>query len=555
MVTTGCNRSFMNDEPEEPGTTAPAAPVYMSASIAVRATQADLASNSQNAEDEIAQLRILAFNSATGKLAINKFYGSAEQDQFSNQPAGTTAAWKGAFQIVPDKYDFFFIANENSWPEVKAALQAMSVGVSTVSDLYTKDFAMRIPYGVSDAAKNKENRTFYPSVPGTPGTPGHLILATRTYRNVTVLPIRNGKGGSATDPQHFEAEGDEKVELIRTLAKVKVRIPHSATVVPDGAGYKIKQFLPSRIQRIVLKDEVPYQSLFLNPFLDSNHYTSGKKFMSDWYTNASTDAKRDYVLYDRALLTNNNETGLSVGVGAEAIVPAGATYDANRRYDCVIWFYVPEHLRQLTVAEPTAPGMVNGATGLLFEKVGTSAGNTFGIWQNDFTEGQQKVFDNGGSSKFYSLPNANLYSKFSVVRNNVYDITVRYAGAQLMLQYKMLPWVKGGTSGVYAMDAFNVYTADPEFKNTLTNIILSTTTQRLAAGDYIELKAKNGFKFVANGTESNTIKYGDDPTERVFRHYRTIQLKAANAPVATGTAVFEVWNQGKLLYTVNASAQ
>ena len=199
--------------------------------------------------------------------------------------------------------------------------------------------------------------------------------------------------------------------------------------------------------------------------------------------------------------------------------------------------------------------MVNGATGLLFEKVGTSAGNTFGIWQNDFTEGQQKVFDNGGSSKFYSLPNANLYSKFSVVRNNVYDITVRYAGAQLMLQYKMLPWVKGGTSGVYAMDAFNVYTADPEFKNTLTNIILSTTTQRLAAGDYIELKAKNGFNFVANGTESNTIKYGEDPTERVFRHYRTIQLKAANAPVATGTAVFEVWNQGKLLYTVNASAQ
>ena len=66
---------------------------------------------------------------------------------------------------------------------------------------------------------------------------------------------------------------------------------------------------------------------------------------------------------------------------------------------------------------------------------------------------------------------------------------------------------------------------------------------------------QNGFKFVANGTESNTIKDGDDPTERVFRHYRTIQLKAANAPVATGTAVFEVWNQGKLLYTVNASAQ
>ena len=555
LVTIGCNRAFMNDEPEEPKPMPPAAPVYMSTSVAVRATQSDLASNSQNAEDEIAQLRILAFNSATGKLALNKFYGSAEQDQFSNQPAGTTAAWKGAFQIVPDKYDFFFVANEDSWPEVKAALQAMSVGVSTVADLYTQNFAMRIPYGVNDAAKNKVNRTFYPSVPGTPGTPGHLILATRTYRNVTVLPIRNGKGGSATDPQHFEAEGDEKVELIRTLAKVKVRIPNSATAELDGAGgYRIKQFLPSRIKRISLKNEPRYQSLFLNPFLESNVFTPTKKYASDWY-NQPADNPQSYVLYDRALTSTAGETGLSVGVGAEVTVPAGTTFDPNRRYDCTIWFYVPEHLRQALVSDPATPGMVDGASGLVFEKVGVSGESTFGIWQSDLTEGKKVVFDNGAASQYYVLPNVADYSKYSVVRNHVYDINVRYSGAQLMLKYKVLPWDNGGNSGVYVMDAFNVYTADPAFKGQLTNIVLSTTTQHLATGETIELKPESGFSFDQNGTAiSANVVYGATAQERGFRNYRIIQVKANSYPVAVGTPVFGVYSNGKLLYTVKAVA-
>ena len=159
LMTTGCTRTFMNEDPEVVKPTPTVDAVYMAASIAVRATQSDLASNSQNAEDEVAQLRILAFNSATGKLAINKFYGAGERDRFSNQTVGTTAAWKGAFQILPGNYDFFFIANEDSWPDLKASLQAMTVGVSMVSDLYKKDYSMRIPYGVADATQNKANRS------------------------------------------------------------------------------------------------------------------------------------------------------------------------------------------------------------------------------------------------------------------------------------------------------------------------------------------------------------------------------------------------------------
>ena len=552
----GCNRAYVEEGYTDPSEPALKTPVYMASSIAVRALRSELASGSLEAEDEIAQLRILAFNSATGQLAINKFYGSSERASFVNQPASVAAAWRGAFQIVPGKYDFFFIANEDSWPETKTALEALTVGVAHVSDLYSKDFAMRIPYAGSTTTQNKKNRTFYPSVAsGGTTTNGHLFLATRVYKNVDVQAIRNGKGTSPADPQHFLAEGDEKVELIRTLSKVKLTIPNSATAESDGAGgYRIKQFLPSRIQRILLKNERPYQSLFLNPFLESNTFTPGKKYADDWYTKP-TDAAKDYVLYDRSLTTNANETGLSVGVGAEVTVPAGTPFDVNRRYDCTVWFYVPEHLRQALSTDPATPGMVDGASGLVLEKIGVSGESTYGIWQQDLTEGKQMVYDNGVSSLYYVLPNVEAYSKYSVVRNHVYDIKLRYAGAQLILNYKVLPWQNGGHTGVYVMDAFNVSSSDPSFTKEITNVIMSTTSQRLNAGDFIELKAAEGFVFIDNGVETPSVTYGNTADERVFRSYRTVQIKASTYPVADGTTIFGVYSNGQLLYTVNAFAQ
>ena len=165
------------------------------------------------------------------------------------------------------------------------------------------------------------------------------------------------------------------------------------------------------------------------------------------------------------------------------------------------------------------------------------------------------VFDDGAASQYYVLPNVADYSKYSVVRNHVYDINVRYSGAQLMLKYKVLPWDNGGNSGVYVMDAFNVYTADPAFKGQLTNIVLSTTTQHLATGETIELKPESGFSFEQNGTPiSGNVVYGATAQERGFRNYRIIQVKANSYPVAGGTPVFGVYSNGKLVYTVKAVA-
>ena len=71
-----------------------------------------------------------------------------------------------------------------------------------------------------------------------------------------------------------------------------------------------------------------------------------RKYTSDWYT----EQPRDYVLYNRALTSDATKSGLSVGVGAQVVVPNAAEFDPNRRYDCLIWFYMPEFLKQIKQA-------------------------------------------------------------------------------------------------------------------------------------------------------------------------------------------------------------
>jgi len=61
--------------------------------------------------------------------------------------------------------------------------------------------------------------------------------------------------------------------------------------------------------------------------------------------------------------------------------------------------------------------------------------------------------------------------------------------------------------------------------------------------------------FIDNGVETPSVTYGNTADERVFRSYRTVQIKASTYPVADGTTIFGVYSNGQLLYTVNAFAQ
>ena len=553
LAFSSCNRVYEEGEQAIPTASIVnrSAPIYMATSVQVNPPRSSV-SAVEAAENTVKQLRVLAFDSHTHRLTVNKFYGSNDQGLFSNQTADKDAVWHGAFAIIPGEYDFFFVANEDSWPEVKAYLSGLQENVSTTSAMYNSVSVKDISYGSSDATKNKQMRTFSD---GTDGNAEHLFLATRSYKNVVVSEERNGKGRQASDPQHFFAEGDEKVDLVRTLAKVKLHFPKSATVEADGNGsYRLKQFLPPRVNRLLVKNQMTHQSLFLNPFFESNVFPvagafgAATKYTTDWYTGGGAD----YVVYNRNETNDLTKTGLVDGVQCEVKVPTAGEVDLNQRYDCDLWFYAPERLVQAAGTDPAQPGYVSEATYLSFEKMDGSF-KKVGIWQPNFEDGAQKVYDKGADSKYFMLPNTGDYSKYSVVRNNVYDITVRYSATELRLNYKVLPWGEGAKTGNYVQDGFNIFVADRTFAENLTDIWLITASSRLLNGERITLKAKAGYKFIdTDGAEKDEVTYGAGADENKFRHRRKIQFKSP-ANIAAGTALFDVLSGGEVKYTVTAT--
>lgn len=553
LAFSSCNRVYEEGEQAIPTASIVnrAAPIYMATSVQVNPPRSSV-SAVEAAENTVKQLRVLAFDSHTHRLTVNKFYGSNDQGLFSNQTADKDAVWHGAFAIIPGEYDFFFVANEDSWPEVKAYLSGLQEGVAITEAMYNSVSVKDISYGSSDATKNKQMRTFSD---GTDGNAEHLFLATRSYKNVVVSEERNGKGRQASDPQHFFAEGDEKVDLVRTLAKVKLHFPKSATVEADGNGsYRLKQFLPPRVNRLLVKNQMTHQSLFLNPFFESNVFPvagafgAATKYTTDWYTGGGAD----YVVYNRNETNNLTKTGLVDGVQCEVKVPTAGEVDLNQRYDCDLWLYVPERLVQAAGTDPAQPGYVSEATYLSFEKMDGSF-KKVGIWQPNFEDGAQKVYDKGADSKYFMLPNTGDYSKYSVVRNNVYDITVRYSATELRLNYKVLPWGEGAKTGNYVQDGFNILVTDRTFAENLTDVWLITASSRLLNGESITLKAKAGYKFIdTDGTEKDEVTYGNGTDENKFRHRRKIQFKSPGR-IAAGTALFDVLSGGEVKYTVTAT--
>ena len=554
LAFSSCNRVYEEGEQAIPTASIVnrATPIYMATSVRVNPSRSSV-SAVEAAENTVKQLRVLAFDSHTHRLAVNKFYDSNDQGLFSNQTADKDAVWHGAFAIIPGEYDFFFVANEDSWREVKAYLSGLQEGVATTEAMYNSVSVKDISYGSSDATKNKQMRTFSD---GTDGNAEHLFLATRSYKNVVVSEERNGKGRQESDPQHFFAEGDEKVDLVRTLAKVKLHFLKAATVEADGnGGYRVKQFLPPRVNRLLVKNQMTHQSLFLNPFFESNvfpnagAFSTATKYTADWYTPI---ADENVVIYDRSKTNDLTQTGLADGVQCDVKVPATGDVDLNQRYDCDIWFYAPERLVQAAGTDPAQPGYVEGTTHLTFEKMDGSF-KQLGIWQSNFEDGAQKVYDKGADSKYFMLPNTGDYSKYSVVRNNVYDITVRYSATELRLNYKVLPWGEGAKTGNYVQDGFNIFVADRTFAENLTDIWLITASSRLLNGESITLKAKAGYKFIdTDGAEKDDVTYGNGTDENKFRHRRKIQFKSP-ASITAGTALFDVLSGGEVKYTVTAT--
>ena len=102
LAFSSCNRVYEEGEQDVPTATIVnrAAPIYMATSVRVNPPRSSV-SAVEAAENTVKQLRVLAFDSRTQMLAVNKFYDSNSQGLFSNQTADKDAVWRGAFAIIP----------------------------------------------------------------------------------------------------------------------------------------------------------------------------------------------------------------------------------------------------------------------------------------------------------------------------------------------------------------------------------------------------------------------------------------------------------------------
>lgn len=504
----GCQQEFIG--PEKPK--APES-VYMSAAVSIRGVAGTI-NTSADKEDRVKTVRVIICDSPTGAVLYNKMHSVTD---FTGQPEGQAKIWSNPFKITEGQRDFFFIANEEAWN-----LTVPLTAVNNRLQLFTDNALTHIPFPA-----------------GYRPTEEKPMLMTRAYRNVAIKAVRNSKGTSQGDPQHFIADGDEQVELIRSLAKVKLTIESVVNVeevggVPKATDIQFKRVVP--FKGISLVNVPKYFSLFVNPYFDGVDYPANGQFSLDFYTAANLEETIPFT--KDQMLANSEAKYLSLS--QQPGLP-------TKLYDYVTSYYVPEHLRRVNGADPATPGFVPGSSSFYITDGAGKDYYKFSIWQNSFTEGQQEV----APGVYYSLPNAANYSKFSTVRNNVYDISA-VEGFQLVLNYKIEDWCTGRIGRVYAGYGFNVVVDEPSFPGGASTVRILTAEKNLVAVGAVELvPLVNDAKFSVGGKESNTLRFGTVPEHKDFQAQLEGTLTLPSAP-AKDTPIFQIKYNNKVVYTVKS---
>ena len=311
-LTAGCHEYIGPEPSPQPGD------VYMSAAVSIRGVAGTI-NTSADFEDRVKTVRLIICDTNSGAVLYNQVHPVGD---FTGQPEGQTTVWSKPFKITEGQRDFFFIANEHDWN-----LDVPLASVVNRSQLF---------------ADNALTHIAFPA--GYRPSEAKPMLMTRVYRNVTVVAVRNGKGSSQTDPQHFEADGDEQVELIRTLAKVKLTLKGVVNVddvagTPTPTDIKFKRVTPFKGMTLV---NVPkYFSLFVNPYFDGAGYPSTGQFSTDFY-NATELAETNG--FTKAQMLANSE--------AHYLAPSEQPGQPTTLYDYVTSYYVPEYLRRVGTNDP-----------------------------------------------------------------------------------------------------------------------------------------------------------------------------------------------------------
>ena len=554
-------------------------------------------------DNKVYSLRMIISDSKTGDIVYNERTDKPEEVEAKyNQIAGATAAWKKPIKIIPGTYDFWFIANEGvNWfaptetnPGRRDHFSELSTQVwdkLTVGSNIARIFDGKVFTGADAAyaplahldivpyrmyAGREKNPIWTPIVGKEDFRKNELwdnwsenrpMPMSAVYKDVYIASTRNGKGTTEQDPQHFIAGGDEVVKLVRCMAKVTIIVKNAAYVKSDKTVRNLQWPQLDKFA-ITLLNRPRYWSFFNTPLFDMNHKPREFKYYSDIFP----DDQSRYRAY-----------AISVGGDRTPESYNGVPYTAGSRYesdlkDYQYTFYVPELLLEKNPldGDPSKGEQAFDRTNALM--LAFSAPNR-GFWgRSDFFnqhpgaaenvnfhpyaskaefEGkvnESKAFNIGSSDleevnnhespNSPKLLNPDRYSKFSLLRNRHYVITISEKD-RLQVDAEIAPWNDAPKSETNIFDAVQVNVPDPSF---------SATNKQMT------LRIQNSFpKHFYSGIRISLLNQdGQENAQAYFSNVGTMRVLKRNGSNAVqlmfGTEDAHHKAQGFVDFTVNWSA-
>lgn len=493
------------------------APIWLSTNVTVHSTRA--AGRESNApispnpttdwDSRVVSLRMIISDSRTGEIVYNEREENPYDltDRFTQLP-GAQSVWRRPIQIVPGTYDFWFIANEgaNWYAPVQnnkdgasamgnTILNKLAVGTN-IARIFDGNFGSgETPLARLDIApyrkySNRERRWVPYAEKGKLWenySVNRPMPMSAVYKNVEINITRNGKGTNQQDPQHFIAGGDEKVKLVRCMAKVTINVEKAAHV-NDAKRVDYLEWPMMGKFAITLLNRPRYWSFFNTPLFDMNHKPREFKFYSDIFADDQS----------RYRATNLHHGGDNAPESYDGLTYSEKSRNAGDLRTYRYTFYVPELLLpkhpldgepnggqaydrlnavMLAFSEPghgfsvkvpgkdneffnVDPGMDESAN---FYPFGTKA--AFEAVLDDskaFNLGTADLTESNINSDNPKLPNPNWYSKFSLLRNRHYVYTIREKD-RLQVDAVIAPWNEEPKSETLVFDEVQVRMPDPSF--------------------------------------------------------------------------------------------
>ena len=554
-------------------------------------------------DNKVYSLRMIISDSKTGDIVYNERTDKPEEVEAKyNQIAGATAAWKKPIKIIPGTYDFWFIANEGvNWfaptepnggrrdhfSELSTQVwDKLTVGsnIARIFDgkVFTGADAAYAPLAHLDIvpyrmyAGREKNPIWTPIVGKDDSLKNELwdswsenrpMPMSAVYKDVYIASTRNGKGTTEQDPQHFIAGGDEVVKLVRCMAKVTIIVKNAAYVKSDKTVRNLQWPQLDKFA-ITLLNRPRYWSFFNTPLFDMNHTPRQFKYYSDIFP----DDQSRYRAYP-------------INVGGDRTPESfnGVPYAAQSKSeidlkDYQYTFYVPELLLEKNPldGDPSKGEQAFDRTNALM--LAFSAPNR-GFWgRSDFFnqhpgaaenvnfhpyaskaefEGkvdESKAFNIGSSDleevnnhespNSPKLLNPDRYSKFSLLRNRHYVITISEKD-RLQVDAEIAPWNDAPKSETNIFDAVQVNVPDPSF---------SATNKQMT------LRIQNSFpKHFYSGIRISLLNQdGQENAQAYFSNVGTMRVLKRNGSNAVqlmfGTEDAHHKAQGFVDFTVNWSA-